>query len=47
MLRGANKQANLLKARLRLKERKMAEADRSKTETDEELDNEWEKFERE
>lgn len=47
MLRGANKQANLLKARLRLKERKMAEADRSKTETDEELDHEWEKFEKE
>lgn len=47
LLRGANKQANLLNARIRLKERKQSAADLQQLKSDAELDSEWEKVERE
>lgn len=47
LLRGATKQANLLNARIRLKERKQSAADLQQLKSDAELDSEWEKVERE
>lgn len=47
LLRGATKQANLLNARIRLKERKQSAADLQQVKSDAELDSEWEKVERE
>lgn len=47
LLRGATKQANLLNARIRLKERKQSAADLQQSKSDAELDSEWEKVERE
>lgn len=47
LLRGATKQANLLNARIRLKERKQSAADLQQVKSDTELDSEWEKVERE
>lgn len=47
LLRGATKQANLLNARIRLKERKQSAADLQQLKSDAELDLEWEKVERE
>lgn len=47
LLRGATKQANLLNARIRLKERKQSAADLQQLKSDAELESEWEKVERE
>ena len=47
LLRGATKQANLLNARIRLKERKQSAADLQQLKSDAELNSEWEKVERE